>query len=85
MYSFSCVAKTIGFSIDRLYEKEIEDNEWSYGHSDRALRGALFSGNLCRTRKDLKRCNSLLDAEMKDVCTVAKDSTHEVIDRTKKK
>jgi len=45
----------------------------------------LFRGNLCRTRKDLKRCNSLLDAEMKDECTVAKDSTHEVVDRTKKK
>jgi hypothetical protein len=31
MYSFSYAAKTIGFSIDRLYEKEIEDNEWPYG------------------------------------------------------
>jgi hypothetical protein len=84
MYSFSCAAKTIGFSIDRLYEKEIEDNEWPYGHSDRALQGALFKGNSCRTRRDLKGCNSLLDAEMKNVCAAAKDSTHEVVDRTKK-
>jgi hypothetical protein len=37
MYSFSCAAKTIEFPIDRLYEKEIEDNERPYEHSDQAL------------------------------------------------